>query len=66
VNVGILYLFPEENRADFLFPSKLVRLKELFGDVNLNTIRDFLQNIQRVTQKINFGIANVWIVNKFL
>jgi hypothetical protein len=54
VNVGILYFFPDENKADFIFPSKLERLKDLFIDVDIRSIRSFLTYIERSAKNISF------------
>lgn len=42
VNIGLLFLFPEDGRVEFLAPSRLRRLTQLYPDIQLSLIRQHL------------------------
>ncbi len=52
VNIGIFYFFPDDNKVDFIFPKILTRLKDFYPDIQLKTIREYLQYIKRTTDNI--------------
>ena len=42
VNIGLLFLFPEDGRVEFLVPNRLRRLSQLYPGVRLSLIRQHL------------------------
>jgi Protein of unknown function (DUF3037) len=57
INVGLLFVFPKENRAEFLFPKKLQRLKTLFPKSNIELISQYLKSFQRQALRLSDTIS---------
>ena len=53
VNVGILFVFFEDNKALFLFPKSLARLSALYPDIDLHDIKRYLTAFQKRANKIS-------------
>jgi hypothetical protein len=53
VNIGILFIFSEDNKIFFSYPKSLNRLSALFPDVDLTDIKRYLNAIQLKTNKLS-------------
>jgi Protein of unknown function (DUF3037) len=53
VNIGILFIFSEDNKIFFSYPKSLKRLSALFPDVDLMDIKRYLNAIQLKTNKLS-------------
>ena len=53
VNIGILFIFSEDNKIFFSYPKSLTRLSALFPDVDLSDIKRYLSAIQLKTNKLS-------------
>jgi Protein of unknown function (DUF3037) len=46
VNIGILFIFSDDNKVFFSYPKRLARLSALFPEVDLNDVKHYLSAIQ--------------------
>jgi Protein of unknown function (DUF3037) len=53
VNIGLLFVFVEDKRIEFLFPSHLARLNALYPQTNLNLIRAHLKGFKQKAADIS-------------
>jgi hypothetical protein len=62
INVGLLFVFLNENRSVFLFPKNLTRLKTLFPKANIGFIRQYLEAFEwqanQLRNEISFIVEN--------
>lgn len=54
VNIGILFIFLEDNRVFFRFPNSLNRLKALFPDIDLKDTQLYLSAIQDKALQLSY------------
>ncbi len=55
VNIGILFLFLEDNHVAFSFPNSLKRLTALYPDIVLNETKSYLNNFRLKAKKLSAG-----------
>lgn len=53
LNVGILFYLPNKGEFRFLYPRKLQRLGNLYGDIDLNLIKDYQHAFERKAKKLS-------------
>jgi Protein of unknown function (DUF3037) len=53
VNIGILFIFSEDNQVFFSYPEHLARLSALFPDVDLNDVKHYLSAIKLKANKLS-------------
>ena len=63
VNIGILFLFADDNQVVFEFPNRLQRLTALFPNVDLNYIRKHLLAFQSKSKKLSK--KNLFVAQQF-
>ena len=42
VNIGLLFLFPEDGKVEFLYPTQLKRIHDLFPESNISLVKSYL------------------------
>jgi hypothetical protein len=47
VNIGLLFLFPDDAQIRFVFPPALSRLSSLYPDIDLTLIRQYLKHFEQ-------------------
>lgn len=52
VNLGLLFVFPEEKRVEFVFPKNLARLASLYPEVSLCQIEKYLKHFENKAKKL--------------
>ena len=50
VNIGLLFIFPDEQRVAFIHPGSFQRLNQTFPDVDLNGLKRDLRAFSRQAQ----------------
>ncbi len=60
VNIGVFYLFPDEQKADIIFPSTLARLNDLFPTVKIHDIKNYLHELQAITKSIELSPSTLF------
>jgi hypothetical protein len=63
VNIGVLFMFADDNHLVFEFPNKLQRLSALFPDTDLFEIRKYLQTFQRKAAAL--AKKNLFVAQQF-
>lgn len=53
LNVGVLFVFPDENLVEFHYPKKLNRLKGVYTDFNETLIKDYLKAFELTSRKLS-------------
>lgn len=53
VNLGLLFVFPEEKKVEFVYPKNLSRLSSLYPEVNLSQIKKYLKHFSNKAEKLN-------------
>jgi hypothetical protein len=53
VNIGVLFLFAEDNRVVFVFPDSLTRLSSLYPDADLRDIKTYLTDFRTRAIKLS-------------
>lgn len=53
LNVGVLFVFPDENLIEFHYPKKLNRLKGVYTDFNETLIKDYLKAFELTSRKLS-------------
>ena len=67
VNIGILFYFPNTQKLEFLFPSRLSRLKQLFPKVNLSDIKTYLKSFKNTSNNLSItDLSNEVLSQRFL
>lgn len=51
INVGLLFVFPEEEEVIFLFPSKLARITQFYSAADLSILRKYLYAFRTKAKK---------------
>ncbi len=60
VNIGVFYLFPDEQKADIIFPSTLARLSDLFPTVKIHDIKKYLHELEAITKSIKLNPSTLF------
>lgn len=69
VNIGLLFLFKDDQKVTFIYPNKLARLTSFYPDVSLKTIRTYLKAFQQIAEKLEVATASTLdtsVLNHFL
>ncbi len=53
LNIGLVMYFPIENKLDFIFPEKLIRLRFAYPNVPEKTIKSYFKYFQRRVNELN-------------
>lgn len=53
LNIGVLFVFPEENTVEFHYPQSLVRLSGAYTDFNTHLIKDYLCSFEEKSREIS-------------
>jgi Protein of unknown function (DUF3037) len=68
INIGLLFVFPSEKSAKFLFPTNLSRLKTLFPKANIGFIRQYLDAFQWKANSLKSNFRKIeidqWLSSK--
>lgn len=56
LNVGVLFVFPDENLIEFHYPKSLVRLSSAYTDFNTNLIKDYLRSFEEKSKRLNLDL----------
>ncbi len=63
VNVGILIFLKEDSKLQFIYPNSLTRLTYLFPNIDLNWVKERLENFKtRVNQFNTDGLTNFELI----
>lgn len=53
VNIGVLFIFPDENLVEFHYPRKINRIRGLYADFNEGLIKDYLKSFERKSKSLS-------------
>ncbi len=53
LNVGILFVFPEIKRVEFLFPQSISRIKKTYPNASVELIKSYLASFRKKAPKLN-------------
>jgi hypothetical protein len=53
INVGVLFVFPDENLIEFHYPKKISRLKGLYQHFNESLIREYLKAFEKKSHALS-------------
>ena len=53
LNIGVLFIFPDENVVEFHYPKKLNRIRDLYGNFNENLIKEYLKAFETKSKSLN-------------
>lgn len=56
LNVGVLFIFPEENLIEFHYPNKIGRLSNAYTDFNTLLIKDYLRSFEEKSKTLNIDL----------
>lgn len=58
LNVGILFVFPEEKHVEFVYPSSISRIKKTYPNANLELIKSYLHSFKSRAPKLVKGLKS--------
>lgn len=58
LNVGILFVFPEEKHVEFVYPSSISRIKKTYPNASLDLIKSYLQSFKIKAPKLIKGLKS--------
>lgn len=58
VNIGLLFLFLDDNKISFIYPKKLRRLTQFYPNTNLKTLKRYLHLFEQKGNKLNVPLID--------
>jgi hypothetical protein len=58
LNVGILFVFPEEQHVEFVYPSSISRIKKAYPGASIDLIKSYLQSFKSKAPKLVKGLKS--------
>lgn len=52
LNVGILFVFPEQKQVEFIFPHSIARIKKAYPAVSIDLIKSYLSSFKKKAEKL--------------
>lgn len=62
LNIGILFVIPEEGIIEFRYPSRLSRISRTYPNASLGLIKDYLKSFDKISKKLS-GKINLYSFN---
>jgi hypothetical protein len=56
LNIGVLFIFPDQNLVEFHYPKKINRIRDLYGNFNESLIKEYLRGFEQISKIINKDI----------
>jgi hypothetical protein len=58
LNIGILFVFPEEKHIEFVYPSSIYRIKKTYPNASLDLIKSYLHSFKVKAPKLIKGLKS--------
>jgi hypothetical protein len=52
LNVGILFVFPEQNQVEFIYPHSISRIKKAYPNVSVDLIKSYLSSFKKKAEQL--------------